>query len=74
MLVLKRNSLCLNVNKNQFYDKVVGEEPKISIENRDIERVYKTKFQGVVIDSKLNWCYHIDYITNRSQQKYWHYC
>ena len=31
--------------------KVVGEEPKISIEIRDIERVYKTKFLDVVIDS-----------------------
>ena len=45
--------------------KGVDEEPKISIENRDIERVYKTKFLGVVIDSKLNWRYHIDYISNR---------
>ena len=43
----------------------MGEEPKISIENRDIERVYKTKFLGVVIDSKLNWRCHIDYIANR---------
>ena len=34
--------------------KVVGEEPKISIENGDMERVYKTKFLCVVIDSKLN--------------------
>ena len=45
--------------------KVVGEEPKISIENRDIERVCKTKFLGVVIHSTLNWRYHIDYIANR---------
>ena len=45
--------------------KVVGEEPKISIENRDIGRVYKTKFLGVVIDSKLNWRCHIDYIASR---------
>ena len=30
--------------------KVVGEEHKIAIENRDIERIYKTKFLGVVID------------------------
>ena len=33
--------------------------------NRDIEHVYKTKFLGVVIDSKLNWRFHIDYIANR---------
>ena len=67
----KSNSLCLNVNKTNFMvfaaknKKVVGEEPKISIENRDIERVYKTKFLGVVTDSKLNWRCHIDYIANR---------
>ena len=67
----KCNSLCLNVNKTNFMvfaaknKKVVGEEPKISIENRDIERVYKTKFLGVVIDSKLNWRFHTDYIANR---------
>ena len=45
--------------------KVVGEEPKISIENWDVEHVYETKFLGVVIDCKLNWCYHIYYIANR---------
>ena len=43
----------------------MGKEPKISIENRDIERVYKTKSLGVVIDNKLNWRYHIDHIANR---------
>ena len=63
----KSNSLCLNVNKTNFVffcsqKKVGRKEPKISIENRDIERVYKTKFLGVVIDSKLNWRYHIDYM------------
>ena len=45
--------------------KVVSEELKISIENRDVERVYKTELLGVVIDNKLNWRYHIDYIANR---------
>ena len=45
--------------------KGVGEEPKINTENRDIEFVYKTKFLGVVTDSKLNWRYHISYIANR---------
>ena len=44
---------------------VVVEGTKISIENRDIERVYKTKFLCVIIDSKLNWRCHIDYIANR---------
>ena len=44
---------------------MVGEEPKISIENRDNERVYKTKFICLVIDSKLNWRYYIDYIADR---------
>ena len=43
----------------------MGEERKINIENQDIERVYKTKFLGVVIDNKLNWCFHVYYIANR---------
>ena len=53
--------------------KIVGEVPKISTENQDIERVYKTKFLGVVIDSKLIWRCHIDYIANRIFKNYWHY-
>ena len=68
----KNNSLCLNVNKTNFMffaakidKKVVDEEPTISTENQDIQRVYKTKFLGVGIDSKLNWRYHIDYIANK---------
>ena len=47
----------------------MGEEPKISIENRDIERVYKTNFLGVVIDSKLNWRCQIGYIANKISKK-----
>ena len=66
----KSNSLCLNFNKTHFVvfvaqtKKVVEEEPKISIENRDIARVYKTKFLCVIIDIKLSWRYHIDYMAN----------
>ena len=43
----------------------MGEEPKISIETRNTEHVYKRKFMGVVIDSKMNWRSHIDFIANR---------
>ena len=43
----------------------MGEEPKINVENRDIERVYKTTFLVVVIDSKMKRRYHVDYIGNR---------
>ena len=31
----------------------------ISINNCEIDLVYKTKFLGVVIDSKLNWKDHV---------------
>ena len=51
-----------------WFSQVVGEEPKINIENRDIERVYKTKFLCVFIDSKMNWRYHIDHIANRLEK------
>ena len=51
--------------------KVVDEEPKTRIEIRDIERVYKTKFMGIVTDNKLNWRSQIDYIANIISKEYW---
>jgi hypothetical protein len=34
----------------------------ISYENRQISRIHRTKFLGLVIDDKLSWHYHIDQI------------
>ena len=53
----------------------------ISINNCEIDMVYKTKFLGVVIDSKLNWNDHVAMVKKNSnyaqrktlvRQKIWH--
>ena len=37
---------------------------EISINGEKIERVYVTKFLGVMIDHKINWKEHIEFIKN----------
>ena len=41
----------------------VKEEFIIKIGDKMIQRVFKTKFLGVIIDDKLNWKEHIKYIS-----------
>ena len=50
-------------------------EPDIdtSINNVCIERVYVTKFLGILIDSQLNWKQHIEY-TCKNYQNVSEYC
>ena len=48
--------------KNKRFD---SESITISIDNNTIEKVDKTKFLGVIIDSKLQWKYHIQYISSK---------
>ena len=62
------NKLSLNVSKTNFilfgnrkYNGVVD----IKINGINIERVYVTKFLGVLIDHKLNWKDHINHICNK---------
>ena len=40
-----------------------------SIDNCEIDMVYKTKFLGVVIDSKLNWKDHIAIVKSKLLSK-----
>ena len=40
----------------------------ISMNNCEIDMVYKTKFLGVVIDSKLNWKYHAAMVKSKSSK------
>ena len=62
------NKLSLNLSKNNFMlftncrkEHNVG----ISVNNSEIDMVYKIKFLGVVIDCKLNWKYHIDIVKSK---------
>ena len=62
-LWLKINKLSLNINKTHFIMFQRGKStmsiPDIIIDNQPIDKVEKTKFLGVVIDSKLSWKSHI---------------
>jgi len=56
----KTHSMIFTSNRN-FHDRVTN----IMIEGTCIETVPKTKFLGVIIDSKLSWKDHIFYICNK---------
>ena len=61
---LNCNKLSLNVLKTHYMlfaprNKCIN-DADIRINNISIQRVYVTKFLGVLIDSKLNWKNHID--------------
>ena len=45
---------------------------KVCINNNILERVYSTKFLGVIVNSKLNWNEHIKYI-KKKMSKNWHF-
>ena len=62
------NKLSLNISKTKFI--IFGNRPiksgvKIKIDDVEIERVFETKFLGVIIDNKLNWKSHINYIRTK---------
>ena len=67
---LNINKLSLNVNKTHYmvFHKSrhkVSMCHKLSINNVEINYVDKTKFLGVIIDSKLSWKEHIKHITSK---------
>lgn len=40
-------------------------DKKVKLCNAEIERVWKTTFLGVVIDHKLNWKQHVEYVKGK---------
>ena len=68
---LQANRLSVNSKKCNFIifskkDKIPGiDELKIKINNTEIGRVDKTKFLGVLIDSRLSWKPHIHEVENK---------
>jgi hypothetical protein len=60
------NLITLNLNKTyfiQFINKNIGNpDIQIKIENKQIEPVKETKFLGLIIDDKLSWKGHINYM------------
>ena len=62
------NKLSLNEEKTYFIvlmNHKVNEEFIIKIDDKMVQRVFKTKFLGVTIDDKLNWKEHIKYISTK---------
>ena len=62
------NTLSLNLSKTNFmlFTNCRREQNvSISINNSEIDMVYKTKFLGVVIDSKLNWKDHVAMVKSK---------
>ena len=67
---LKANKLCLNVKKTHYMffsppHKCVNSSTKLIIEGEIINQVSETKFLGVIVDSKLSWANHINYISKK---------
>ena len=63
------NKLSLNIKKTHYVifslRKKVKTSLKICIDNNILKRVSKSKFLGVMIDSKMSWNDHIKYIKNK---------
>ena len=66
---LKINKLSLNVKKTHYMVFTNKRSPastiKLEINNERIEETCKTKFLGVIIDNKLTWKEHINYISGK---------
>ena len=64
------NQLIVNISKTNYIvfglkSSLQNHNFSININNTEINRVYKTKFLGVIIDSELNWRHHITHIKNK---------
>ena len=66
------NELSLNVSKTVYmafgiYSNSIPTNLKIDINSMEIERVYSTKYLGVIFDSKMKWENLIRYILNKTK-------
>ena len=66
---LSANKLSLNVGKSNFlhfqYGNSKKEEIKIKINHKEVEEKCSTKYLGTIIDNKLTWKPHIQYIKTK---------
>ena len=66
---LQANKLTLNTDKTHYMvfhrARIKSKTGKISIRNNPINEVKSTKFLGIIIDDKLKWTEHIQYIKNK---------
>ena len=70
---LKVNKLSLNLSKIHFMlfkgNTTVHYYPKISVDNKYITQVNCNKFLGIIIDYKLTWKHHIEYISKKDSKR-----
>ncbi len=62
------NKLSLNISKTKFIifgNRPINQRVQIIIDNVEVERVFENKFLGVVIDRKLCWKPHINFLKNK---------
>ncbi len=62
------NKLSLNISKTKFIifgNRPINQRVQIIIDNVEVERVFENKFLGVVIDHKLCWKPHINFLKNK---------
>ena len=65
---LNANKLIINLNKTNlmvFTNKTRRADISIDINNHIITEIKECKFLGIMLDNKLNWHSHIDYISNK---------
>ena len=67
---LTLNQLTLNIKKSNHIifrttKKQLKKSLTLKLDNKEIQRVDKTKFLGIIIDQHLTWKNHIDYITKK---------
>ena len=73
---LRANRLSLNTLKTEFMFSEtsanilkIGEQLAIKVDGHTIKRVHKAKYLGIIIDEKLTWEDHIDYISLKKEYR-----
>ena len=61
------NKLSLNTSKTNFvvFTNRSDDTYSVCVNELNVSRVFVTKFLGVLMDSKLDWNYHIDIVRNK---------
>ena len=67
---LRANKLSVNVNKTEYMvfrslRKHIPGDASLKINGKAVKSVLAKKFLGVILDHKLSWCEHIQYIKNK---------